>query len=169
MQTQLANVKSTLAFFPYDDIKLFNGVDDSIVIEVNKPIDDHCGVLYRFVYTAKSKWLCLYDLINLVLYKHTLSAECKQNLKDKHGYLKDKGYIDKLLATAPVGRREWDYNNRLIIGLRDQIKKELASLKDNLPHDCIDVNLVGVLTYPGLCVHVSGFSGKLIVVKDKPM
>ena len=157
-------VKQIVDRFPSKSITIYPFSKDEVVIELVKPIDEHCGMLYRLVVNDNTSVATIYTVLNTAVYRHVVTPTVVQAIKEKREYLVNKGYINQLRNTAPTGKHEWCFNPRLIIGLRNDMKKELQGFKNKFDDD-ITLNLCAVFDYDDVSVHVSGHKGKLIVVK----
>ena len=157
-------IKQIVDRFPSKPITIYPFSKDEVVIELVKPIDEHCGMLYRLVVNDNTSVATIYTVLNTAVYRHVITPTVVQAIKEKRVYLDNKGYINQLRNTAPNGKHEWSFNPRLIIGLRNDMKKELQGFKNKFDDD-ITLNLCAVFNYEDVSVHVSGHKGKLIVVK----
>lgn len=157
-------IKQIVDRFPSKPITIYPFSKDEVVIELVKPIDEHCGMLYRLVVNDNTSVATIYTVLNTAVYRHVITPTVVQAIKEKRVYLDNKGYINQLRSTAPNGKHEWCFNPRLIIGLRNDMKKELQGFKSMFDDD-ITLNLCAVFNYEDVSVHVSGHKGKLIVVK----
>lgn len=157
-------IKQIVDRFTDKPITIYPANKDEVVIELEKPIDEDCGMLYRLVVNDNTSVATIYTVLNTALYRHVITPTVVQAIKEKRVYLDNKGYINQLRDNAPTGKHEWCFNPRLIIGLRTDMKKELQGFKSMFDDD-ITLNLCAVFDYDDVSVHVSGHKGKLIVVK----
>lgn len=157
-------VKQIVERYPDKPVTIYPFNEDEVVIELEKTIDENCGMLYRLVVNDNTSVSTIYSVLNTALYRHVISPSVAQSIKEKRLYLDNKGYINQLRNTAPTGKHEWCFNPRLIIGLRTDMKNVLQEFKHQFNDDA-ELNLCAVFNYEQVSVHVSGHKGKLIVVK----